>query len=261
VTYGVIAGTGLLDLLGTAGNSQVVRTPYGDVTVTLGTLGGEEVAFLNRHGPKGFVPAHLVNYRGNLFALRTLGVQRVLATASVGSLNERLQPGDFVLVNQFLDFTKSRPLTFYDPAERPPVHVDVSEPYCPGLRGDLARAGFPLGDRLHAAATYICAEGPRFETPAEITMFRRLGADVVGMTGVPEVVLAREASLCYACVAVVTNWAAGISAERLEAQAVVEAMSHHAQTLRDLFAEAIKRGADRAGPCICQSLGGAEWPP
>jgi 5'-methylthioadenosine phosphorylase len=92
-------------------------------------------------------------------------------------------------------------------------------------------------------------------------MFRRLGADVVGMTGVPEVVLAREASLCYACVAVVTNWAAGISAERLEAQAVVEAMGRHSQDVRDLFAEAIKRGAARPGPCICQSLGGAEWPP
>jgi len=261
VTYGVIAGTGLVDLLEPAGGVESLQTPYGEVPVILGTLGGEEVAFVNRHGPRGFLPPHLVNHRGNLFAFRSLGVERVLAAASVGSLNERLQPGDFVLVNQFLDFTKSRALTFYDSTDRPPVHVDVSDPYCPELRGDLALAGLPLGDRLHAAGTYVCAEGPRFETPAEISMFRRLGADVVGMTGVPEVVLAREAGICYACVAIVTNWAAGIAAERLDARAVTEAMTHHVRAVRDLFAAAVARGAERPGPCVCQSLGGPEWPP
>jgi 5'-methylthioadenosine phosphorylase len=260
VLYGVIAGTGVADLLESPGEQRLVQTPYGEVAFAVGTLGGQEAAFINRHGPRGFLLPHRVNYRGNIFALRDLGVQRVLATAAVGAISEHLIPGHFVLLDEFLDFTKARPLTFFDQGDRPPVHVDVSEAYCPNLRGDLTQAGLPLGERLHPAGTYLCAEGPRFETPAEIQVFRSFGADVVGMTGVPEVVLAREAGLCYASAAVVTNWAAGIASEPLDSDEVAEVMRANMDRLRDLFAGAIARGADRPGPCRCQSLGG-EWPP
>lgn len=240
----VIGGTGVYDpaMLEDA-REERVDTPYGAVTVTVGRLASaadaRRVAFLARHGAGHATPPHRVNYRANVWALRELGVRRVLATAAVGSLREDLEPGRFVLVDQFLDFTKSRPATFYDGEGRGVVHVDVSEPYCPHLRAILASACGDLGIPHAAGGTYVCTEGPRFETPAEIRMFARLGGDVVGMTGVPEVVLARELSLCYATVAMVTNYAAGISPRPLTHSEVVEVVNANAARLRALFLRAL----------------------
>ena len=223
----IIGGSGFYDVPGCSLKDKwLVRTQYGDVSVLVYEApGGGEFVFLPRHGERHTAPPHRVNYRANVLALKLCGVERVIALASVGSLREGLRPGDFVLLDQFIDFTKSRPSTFHDgsdDADGGVVHVDVTEPFCPEMRACIL--GAPReGFTLHPTGTYVCAEGPRFETAAEIRMFAALGGDVVGMTLVPEVVLARELGLCYAGLAVVTNYAAGI-APRVSHEEVLAAM-------------------------------------
>ena len=133
------------------------------------------------------IPPHLINYRANILGLKRLGVTAILATTAVGSMNPEYKPGDFVLPDQFIDFTKSRHTSFFDGGTNGVVHVDMTEPYCPTLRRNVIQAAAELGDcRLHDKGTYVCTEGPRFETPAEIRMFQKLGGDIVGMTNVPK---------------------------------------------------------------------------
>src|SRR5690625_2071855 len=159
-----------------------VTTPYGDVTVRVGSFEGHEIAFLARHGTGHSIPPHRINYRANIWALKSLGVQRIAATGAVGSLNPDYQPGSFVIVDQFLDWTKGRPSTFFDGDRHGVVHVDVTDPYCPEVRQAFLDTGASLGYTLHPTGVYLTTEGPRFETAAEIRAFRMLGADVVGMT-------------------------------------------------------------------------------
>lgn len=251
--YAIIGGTGVYDpeLLEGLGRRQV-ETPFGSIEVETGTYRGVEVAFLPRHGKGHSIPPHKINYRANIWGLRALGVKRVLATAAVGSINEAMRPGDFVIVDQFLDFTKARPLTFFDDGEGGVVHVDVTEPYCPVIRTALIEVGRELGLELHPTGTYVCVEGPRYETAAEIRAFRILGGDVVGMTNIPEAVLAREAGLCYATMAMVTNLGAGMSGQPLTHEEVVEIMAVNTERVRRLALETISRlPAERA--CGCDS--------
>lgn len=237
----IIGGTGVYDphILQEV-REEVVRTPYGEAYVAVGSYAGREVAFLARHGRGHAIPPHRINYRANIWALKMLGVRQILATSAVGSLNRRLHPGECVLLDQFIDFTKGRPSTFYDGGEAGVVHVDYTEPYCPELRRLLLRAAKEASICLFPRATYVCTEGPRYETPAEIRMFQRLGGDLVGMTNVPEVVLAREAEICYAAIALVTNWAAGISPTPLTHREVVEAMAANTEKLRALLKKALE---------------------
>lgn len=248
----IIGGTGVYhpELLEQV-TEEAVETPYGAVRLSRGFCRGKGVVFLPRHGAAHSVPPHLVNYRANIMALKKLGVRAIFATAAVGSLNPEMRPGEFVFVDQFLDFTKGRKQTFFEGGPAGVVHVDVTEPYCPRLRQVLLRAAKLLELRAHAGGTYVCTEGPRFETPAEIRMFRQLGGDLVGMTGVPEVVLAREAEICYAAVAMVTNFAAGIAGYRLSHQEVVEMMKVQGETIRRLLMEAVTM-LDPEEDCACQ---------
>ncbi|MDU2065646.1 MAG: S-methyl-5'-thioadenosine phosphorylase [Sporomusaceae bacterium] len=236
----IIGGTGVYDpkILDNV-RQQEVETPYGPVSVTSGWYQGTEIAFMPRHGSKHSIPPHLINYRGNIWALKKLGVEQIIATTAVGSLNQNMKPGDFVLVDQFLDFTKGRTSTFYEGGERGVVHVDVTEPYCPDLRQVLFAASNQLGITTHNGGTYVCTEGPRFESPAEIKMFAMLHGDLVGMTNLPESVLAREAEMCYATVSMVTNFAAGISPHSLTHSEVVETMRANGENLRKLIMAAI----------------------
>ncbi len=246
---GVIGGSGLYKTKILKESDEVsCVTPFGQALVSVGQCGGKKVAFLARHGKDHSLPPHLVNYRANLWALSQMGVGRVLATAAVGSLREDYRPGDFVLLDQFIDFTRSRPYTFFD--EGGVRHVDMTEPYCPGLNDLVADAASTLDLTVHREGTYICTEGPRFETPAEIRMFRSWGADLVGMTNVPEVVLAREAGLCYSTVAIVTNMAAGINQDQLSHDEVVQVMAQAQSQLEDLIEQTIAR-LDRVPPCRC----------
>lgn len=248
---GIIGGTGVYDpkMLNNI-KEETVSTEYGEVVVKIGTYMDQEVAFLARHGAGHTVAPHKINYRANIMALKILGVEKVIATAAVGSLNLDLKPGDFVLVDQFIDFTKNRVQTFFE-GEEGVVHVDFTEPYCPEVRKLLKTSAESIGLLTHPEGVYVCTEGPRFETPAEITMYKKWGADVVGMTSVPEVVLAREAELCYATVAMVTNFAAGISPSALTHAEVVEIMAENNENLKALIMKAIELNT-KERKCDCK---------
>ncbi|OPY30287.1 MAG: putative 6-oxopurine nucleoside phosphorylase [Methanocella sp. PtaU1.Bin125] len=219
----IIGGSGFYSVPGcTLKEKRQISTKYGDVTIFIyADKAGTEFAFLPRHGEGHVCPPHKINYRAQVMALKTAGVESIIAVASVGSLRAFIRPGDFVLVDQFIDFTKTRPSTFFEGGDV--VHVDMTEPFCPGLRKCMLAAR-PAGVKVHEKGTYVCAEGPRFETPAEIRAYSAMGGDVVGMTMVPEVVLARELSMCYAGIAVVTNYAAGISRTAVSHEEVLAAM-------------------------------------
>jgi len=250
VDFAVIGGTGVYDP-GILNNKreQGIETPYGMVVVTIGEISGKEVAFLARHGVEHTVPPHLINYRANIWALKHIGVKKVLATAAVGSVARDFSPGQFVMVDQFLDFTKNRPATFFT-GEPGVVHIDMTDPYCSQLRAEVVGVGRSLGIKLKNGGNYVCTEGPRFETPAEIRMFQMLGAQLVGMTSVPEVILAKECAMCYAAIAMVTNYAAGIYPKTLTHQEVVENMEQMGEKLRRLIAGVFQElTPERSCPC------------
>jgi len=255
----IIGGSGVyaIDLLKDV-RRAVINTPYGkSPEIVVGKLEGRQVAFLPRHGKGHTVPPHLVNYRANLWALKELGVERVLATTASGSLNPRMRPGELVLLDQFLDFTKRRPMTFYEGGKGGVVHIDVTNPYCPELREVLIQTARKLRLKLHPQATYACFEGPRFETAAEVGMVRHLSCDLVGMTNVPECVLARELELCYAAVAIVTNFAAGISKKKLTHAEVAELMAANIERVKKLMFTAVPLIPKRRS-CSCgEALKGA----
>ncbi len=249
----VIGGTGVYDpdiLYGI--RDEKVTTPYGEVELKIGKYQDRSVVFMNRHGEGHSIPPNMVNYRANIEALNRLGVKNILATAAVGSLNRHMQPGHLVFIDQFLDFTKFRQQTFFDGGAAGVVHTDMTEPYCPGLRTILSQAAQNLGLTHHNGGVYVCTEGPRFETAAEIKMYRMLGGDLVGMTGVPEAPLAREAEICYATIAMVTNFAAGISPDRLSHREVVDTMIQNGENIRKLLLEAITMIGDDH-ECVCYS--------
>jgi 5'-methylthioadenosine phosphorylase len=238
---GIIGGTGVYnpDIL-TDIREEVIENMYGKAKVVFGKYQGRDVVFLARHGLTHSVPPHLVNYRANIWALKEIGVKSIFATAAVGSLNEKMMPGDFVIVDQFLDFTKNRINTFFEGGNNGVVHTDMTYPYCPHLREQINKTAELLEIKAHDKGTYVCTEGPRFETPAEIHMFHMLGGDLVGMTSVPEVVLAREAGICYSTIAMVTNYAAGISPQELTHQEVVETMTNNGKNLGVLLMKTVE---------------------
>lgn len=238
----IIGGTGVYDPTMLANVcEEEVNTPYGIVTFKAGQFAGKNIAFIPRHGSSHAIPPHLINYRANIWAMKKIGVQNIIATTAVGSLNIEMKPGDFVLVDQFLDFTKNRVNTFYDGGERGVVHIDLTSPYCPSLREQIIKAANEQNITIHNTGTYVCTEGPRFETPAEIAMFSRLGGDLVGMTNVPEVVLAREAEICYSTISMVTNYAAGISSVPLTHSEVLDTMKANTENIKRLIMAAIEK--------------------
>lgn len=239
----VIGGSGVYSMAEIKDAKQIsVSTPYGaSPEILVGLLSGRKVAFIPRHGKEHTVPPHLVNYRANIWALNKLGVKRIIATTASGSVNPKLRIGEIALLTQFLDFTKCRPQTFYEGGKSGVVHIDVSEPYCPELRSILLESAKKLGIKVHPKATYACTEGPRFETSAEIKAFGKLGVDLVGMTNVPECVLARELEMCYAAIGIVTNLGAGISKTKLSHAYVLKLMNKNIKKVQDLILETIPR--------------------
>lgn len=207
----IIGGTGVTDLPGLATQRESVVTPYGPVAVLIAQTEPYPVVFLNRHGLNREYPPHRINYRANLTALRMLGVTRVLATNAVGSINRGLPPGSLMLIHDYLDFTSGRSHTFFDGGASGHAYTEMSSPCCPVLRTRLLALAAQAGLPLHPGGIYVCTNGPRFETPAEIRMYAQLGGDVVGMTGMPEAALARELGMHYLAVAYSINWAAGIT--------------------------------------------------
>lgn len=249
ISFAVIGGTGVYDPKNLIFiKDEEVTTPYGVVTLKIGKLQDKLIAFLARHGQGHSVPPHRINYRANIFALKKLGVKKIIATAAVGSLKKEFSPGQLVLIDQFIDFTKNRVQTFYEGQEGV-LHVDLSEPYCPHLRKTIFN-NCPKDIKLGDKGTYVCTEGPRFETPAEIKMFAKWGGDLVGMTSVPEVVLARELGMCYASIAMVTNYAAGISTSPLTHAEVKDTMRNNANNLQKLLTVVLKNLTEEQN-CTC----------
>jgi 5'-methylthioadenosine phosphorylase len=206
---GVIGGTGLGDDLATKlaeVEQREVQTPFGAPSgaVLVGTLGERRVAFINRHGPGHRFGPGDVPYAANIFALKQLGVHAVIASGAVGSLRDSIAPGDLVVVDQFIDKTFRRTGTFFSGYGA--VHGEMADPTCDRLREALLRIAKPAGIRVHSQGTYVCMEGPQFSTRAESKMHRAWGGDLIGMTAMPEARLAREAQMCYALVALVSDY-------------------------------------------------------
>jgi 5'-methylthioadenosine phosphorylase len=246
---GLVGGSGLDDTsLFTPTATHKVSTPWGPPSAAIqeGRVGQLRVLFLPRHGPGHSIPAHRVNYRANIDALTQLGADTVLSVSSVGSLQSELKPGDFVLPTQFVDFTKQRPTTFYDGGRT--YHISMADPFCPELIGHAAAAGRSAGAAFQEGKTYVCVEGPRFSTRAESRFFRGF-ADIIGMTLVPEITLARERALCYGLLAMVTDY--DVWAEHpVDAQSIGEVMRANIARMQSVLAALLSR-LDTPRSCDC----------
>ena len=224
---GIIGGSGVYEITHKADScvNKTVKTDYGEVEVSILDIFSKKVAFIPRHASGHSIPPHKINFRA-------------------------MPPGSFVIPDDFLDFSQNRAKTFY---EDKVVHIDVTEAYCPTLRDILAESGDVI-----LGGTYVCTEGPRFETPAEIKMFKMLGGDLVGMTGLPEVTLAREREMCYNSICIVSNYASGISEQELTIDEVFEMVSQKEADLLELIYNFIKNAED-SPDCTCRhALDGAE---
>jgi 5'-methylthioadenosine phosphorylase len=254
---GIIGGTGVYDPTIFEKIKEVkVATPYGSPSpfVSVGEYKDRRLAFIPRHGRDHSIPPHKINYRANIFALKQLGVSRVLSISSVGSLQEKLEPGFFVFPDQFIDRTKNRQDTFFDGAQV--AHVSSADPFCPEIRKILISAADEHSMRSVSHSTYVCIEGPRFSSRAESKLFRQWGADIVGMTLYPEVILAREAELCYACLAMVTDY--DVWADKpVTADDVTKVMRKNVENAKKLILDCVSALPDERG-CQCgRALDGA----
>ncbi len=209
---GIIGGSGLNRIAELETSRRVtVNTPFGEpsAALTVGRLHGVEAVFLARHGDGHTIAPHRINYRANIHALHAQGVRDVIAVATVGGIHDELGPGTLLVPDQIIDYTHSRDSTFFDGVAQPLQHIDFTRPFHGSLRGRLLQAGTDSGESLHDGGVYGATQGPRLETAAEINRMARDGADVVGMTGMPEAALAREIGIDYAMLCVVVNTAAG----------------------------------------------------
>jgi 5'-methylthioadenosine phosphorylase len=235
----VIGGTGVYDPEIIEDAREVkVYTPFGTTSdlVTLGTYEGRKIAFIPRHGRGHQIPPHKINYRANIWALRELGVKQIVASSACGSLREDYEPGDFVITDQFIDRTKGRPDTFYEGGQL--CHISSADPVCTQLHDFFVNHARKLALKVHPTGTYVCVQGPRFSTRAESKLFRRWGADIIGMTLYPECVLAREAEICYVSAAMVTDY--DVWADRpVSTQEILETMQDNSFNFKKLIMGAL----------------------
>lgn len=241
--FGVIGGTGLYDPNLLKNIQEVaVDTPYGKPSdsITIGELNGKSVAFLPRHGKKHTIRPTDINVRANICALKKLGVKRILAPSTVGSLREDYHPGEIVFVDQFIDRTTRREQSFYTAAEAKVCHISVAEPMCPELRKIIINIAKDMKLKMHETGTYVCIEGPRFSSKAESKMYRQWCADVVGMTLVPECVLAREAEICYASISTVTDYDVW-KEHAVSVDEILTTMKNNVENVKRIIAETVDR--------------------
>lgn len=232
---GIFGGTGIYDsgLLKEA-KEVTVETPFGKTSdsITIGVFRNRKIAFMPRHGRKHTIPPHLINYRANIWAFKELGIKRIIAPSAVGSLKEEIAPGQFVLPSQFLDFTKSRKGSFSEDGRV--IHISVADPFCPELQAAILRAAETQDIQVHRDSTYVCIEGPRFSTKAESKFYKSTGADIIGMTLVPECQLAREAQMCYVSISTVTDY--DVWAEKpVTAKEVIETLKKNTENTKKLL--------------------------
>src|SRR5690349_13810639 len=246
-TLGIIGGSGLYELEGLTQVEEVrVETPFGAPSdaVIRGKLGGTTLLFLPRHGRGHRYAPHRINYRANMFALKQLGAGQVLSVSAVGSLKESIHPGDFVLVDQFIDRTRARKGTFFDDFDMV-AHVGFGDPIDRALCEATASAVRETGAPLHLGGTYVCMEGPQFSTRAESELYRSWGASVIGMTNLPEAKLAREAELPYATLAMATDYDCWhVSEEAVSVEAVIRVLTSNVQRAREVIRALVSRLPD-----------------
>lgn len=250
----IIGGSGVYDPALIKNPKELkVHTPYGATSdlITVGEYMGKSVAFLPRHGRNHTHPPHKINYRANIWALKSIGVSRILAPQAVGSLREEFKPGTIVIPDQFIDFTKGRALSFYDSGKV--YHISSANPFCTELRSLLSEAGKKLNIKTMNSGTYVCIEGPRFSTRAESKMFRILGADIIGMTLVPEINLARELEMCYSSVAMVTDYDVWKEDNLVSMEKILDTMKTNLHKTKSMLSEAIKNMPSQRN-CECKTL-------
>ena len=249
---GIIGGTGVsYHELFSSTERRKIHTPYGSTSddLVIGEHKGKSIAFISRHGRSHTIPPHLVNNRANIWALKSLGVSRILAPSAVGSLKDNIQPGDIVISNQFIDFTKKREYTFYD--GRQVCHISSADPFCSELIQVANSAANNTGCRAHVNSTYLCIEGPRFSTRAESKYFREnLSADVIGMTVVPECVLAREMEICYVSIATVTDYDVW-SRDPVSSEKIIMVVKENIKKISKLLSKMIPEIPKLRNTCIC----------
>ena len=248
---GIFGGTGIYNS-GLLNDSKeiTIETPYGKTSdsITIGEFNGRKVAFMPRHGKKHTIPPHLINFRANIWAFKELGVKRIIAPSAVGSLKEDFQPGHFALPSQFIDFTKSRKGTFS--ANGRVIHISVADPFCPELQNVVLDAVKDQEIEIHKDCTYVCIEGPRFSTKAESKFFRTTGADIIGMTLVPECQLAREAQICYVSISTITDY--DVWAEKpVTAKEVMETLAKNVEMTKKILTIVINQIPEQKS-CSCE---------
>ncbi len=247
---GIIGGSGFYKLLENS-KEKVVHTPYGPTSsnIEVGFIGDQEVAFIARHGKGHNIPPHKVPYRANLWALKELGVKRLITISAVGSLQEEYKPGELVTPDQFIDFTKNREYSFYDGPRV--AHIPMADPFCPDLRRTIVETAKTQGINLHENGTYVCIEGPRFSTRAESKMFRQWEGHIIGMTLVPEVVLAREAGMCFANISMITDY--DVWADKpVDVNEVMKTFKENVDKVNSLLRELLPKIEDKE--CGCQNM-------
>ncbi len=254
---GVFGGSGFYQLLKKV-EERAINTPYGAPSdrIAIGRVDGRKVAFLPRHGHGHKVPAHAINYRANLWAMKSLGVTRILAPTAVGSLQPHIKPGDFVVCDQFVDRTSGRKDTFYDGPVS--IHISTADPYCPELREIASSSAQGLGINVHPKGTVVVIQGPRFSTRAESKWFSSAGWEVINMTQYPEVTLARELEICYVNISLITDYDVGLEGGDIEpvtAEEVVKVFADNNRRVRELIFKMIPRiPAERADCPCCTAL-------
>ncbi|HJS65845.1 MAG TPA: S-methyl-5'-thioadenosine phosphorylase [Nitrospiraceae bacterium] len=250
---GIIGGSGLYDVEGLRKVKEVsVKTPFGAPSdaVVLGELDGTRIAFLSRHGRGHRINPSEINYRANIFALKSLGVRRVISVSAVGSMKESIKPGDVVLPDQFIDLTKRRVSTFFEGGIV--AHVAFGDPVCPSLGAVLLDATRAVGATAHQGGVYLCIEGPQFSTKGESRLYRQWGVSVIGMTNLPEAKLAREAELCYATVALATDYDCWHETEEaVTVESILATLRQNVSLAKRLLRTAIPMVADGKA-CTCQ---------
>ncbi len=238
----IIGGTGLAsieDLKIT--KKEVVQSPFGSPSGILqtGELFGTEVLFLPRHGASHTIPPHKINYRANLWVLKQAGVDTIIAVNAVGGIDSDLEHGEVIIPDQIIDYTTSRTNTFFEEGLKEVVHVDFSEPYCNDLREKIISICVKQSITFKDKGTYAATEGPRLESAQEVNRLERDGCSIIGMTGMPEAALARELDICYACIAVVANHAAGRSAEAITMDMITKNLNAGIKTVRKVLSKVI----------------------
>jgi 5'-methylthioadenosine phosphorylase len=253
-TIGVIGGSGLYEMDGLTGlERRRLQTPFGDPSdeYVVGRLGDARLVFLPRHGRGHRILPHEINYRANLHGMKQLGVEWILSVSAVGSMREEIHPGDIVIVDQFIDRTKARAASFF--GDGVAGHVGFADPICPLLAGHVFDAAQAAGARVHRGGTYVVIDGPMFSTRAESRVYRSWGADVIGMTNLPEAKLAREAEICYATIALSTDYDCWHETEAdVSVEAVVAILHQNVELARRILKESVARIPAARG-CVCST--------